>query len=134
MSDSTYDTLKGVVARLKAYDNLISVVSSKIYTDVPQQTEAPYVLVEIESRPWTQDDDSNMQHTVRVHGYSDKTSMSQAVRISEYVYGALDRQEANISLDSGTLVMCDFSGVKTVIQEPDDKTWHSIIEFNLIVD
>lgn len=134
MADSTYDTLKAVVAKLLASSNLTSVVSTKVYSDIPQQTNFPYCFVEIESQPWDQDDDANMQHIVRVHGYSNKNSPMQTTRIAEYAYEAINRQESSITLDSGDLVLAIFTGVKTVFKEPDGKTWHSVIEFSLTVD
>lgn len=134
MADSTYVTLKAVIAKLKANSNLVSVVGTKVYNDVPQQTAFPYCLVEIQSEPWDTDEDANMQHTIRVHGFSNKPSNSVAVRIAEYSYEALNRQEGSITLDSGDVVLCQFSGVKTTLKEPDGDVWHSVIEFNLMVD
>lgn len=134
MADSTLVALEGLLVRLKAYTALTNIVSTRIYSNVPQQATFPYTLIELESSDWSQNDDANLQHTVRVHGYSRISSPTEVMRISEQVYNALNRQEDNISLDTGTVVLLQLNGVKTTFKEPDGITWHSVIEFNLIID
>ena len=134
MADSTLPALKGIIARLLAYTTLTNIVSTRIYSNIPQQTTFPYVLVEIESTDWSQQDDANLQHTIRVHGFSRESSPFEAMSIAQEVYNALNRQEDNISLDSETVVLLQYSGLKTTFKEPDGITWHSVIEFNFIID
>lgn len=135
MADSTLVALKGLIARLRGYSALTSLVTStKIVSSVLQQQSFPYVLVELESRDWSQDDDANMQHTVRVHAFSDEISPVNTMQIMQEVYNALNRQEANISVDSGIVVLCIFSGLKDTFKEPDGSVWHGVIEFTLIID
>ena len=135
MADSTLVALKGIIARLRGYSALTSLVTStKIVSSVLQQQTFPYVLVEVESRDWSQDDDANMQHTIRVHAFSDEISPATSMQIIQEVYNALNRQETNISVDSGSVVLCFFSGLKDTFKEPDGSIWHSVIEFTLIID
>ena len=134
MSDSTLVGLKGVMARLLGFSTLTSIVSTRIYSSVPQQATFPYAVVEFTSSDWSQQDDDNMQHTVRVNGYSRHSSPLEAMQIAEKTYNALNRQENNITLDSGNVVLLIFAGVKTTFKELDGITWHSVIEFNLIID
>lgn len=142
MADSTLIAIKGIVAKLKAEAGLIAIITPSpdttgqkgIYTEIPQQSSFPYCLVEIESKPWAQDDASSMQHKITVHGYSRKNSMQEAANIAIQAYNALDRQEAGISIDSGNILECVFDGVKTTFKEPDGITWHSVIEFRFIIN
>lgn len=134
MADTTLVVLKGIVAELLATGGLTAITSTRIYSDIPQQTAFPYAAVEIESQPWTQDDASHMSHTIRVHGFSRKNSPSEAMNIIKQVYDALDRQEAAISVDSGNILQCIFDGVKTTFKDTDGITWHGVIEFNLIMN
>ena len=134
MADSTLIVLKGIIAKLLATGGLTSITSTRVYSDAPQQTTFPYALVEISSEPWVQDDASNMSHTIRVHGFSRKNSPSEAANIAIQVYNTLDRQEAGISVDSGNILQCVFDGVKTTFKDTDGTTWHSVIEFNLIMN
>ena len=43
-------------------------------------------------------------------------------------------KENSITLDAGTVVLLQFTGVKTTFKESDGVTWHSVIEFNFIID
>ena len=135
MADSTLVGLKGIIARLQGFSALTSLVpAAKIYSSIPQQTAFPYVLVEFESTPWAQQDDSNLEHKVTVHGFSNNKSPFTAMSIAQEVYNALDRQEANISIDSGSVTLCTFDGVKTTFKDADENVWHSIIEFKFLID
>ena len=134
MADSTLIVLKGVIAKLLATTGLTAITSTRVYSDVPEPTAFPYALVEIGSEPWAQDDGSHMSHKITVHGFSRKNSPSEAVNIAAQVYDALDRQEAAISVDSGNILQCVFDGVKTTFKDNDGITWHSVIEFNLIMN
>ena len=75
-----------------------------------------------------------MEHKITVHGFSRKNSPSEAMSIAASVFAALDRQESGISVDSGNMLLCDFSGVKTTFKDPDGITWHSATEFRLIMN
>lgn len=135
MADSTLVAVKGIIARLRGFSALTSLVTSTdIVTSVPQQTATPYVLIELSSESWAQDDSSNMTHTIRVHAFSDNLSPAISMQIIQEVFNALDRQETNISIDSGNVVLCIFSGLKDTFKEPDGITWHSVIEFKLTID
>ena len=135
MADSTYVALKGIVARLRGFSALTSLVTStNIVSSVTQQTAFPYVLVEMSSTPWVQDDGSHMQHTIRTHAYSDNLSPNDSILMGQEIYNALDRQESNIVLDSGNVLLCVFSGLKTTFKETDGNIWHSVTEFELIID
>ena len=134
MADSTLVVLKGIIAELLATGGLTAITSTRIYSDIPQQVAFPYAAVEIESATWAQDDGSHMSHTIRVHGFSRKNSPSEAMNIAAQTYDALNRQEAAISVDSGTILQCVFDGVKTTFKDTDGITWHSVIEFNLIMN
>lgn len=133
MADTSLVALKAVIARLKGYASLTG-ISSKIYTDIPQNCSPPYVLVEIDSVPWTQNDGSHMMHLIKIHGFSRKPSPFEAMEITQEAFNALDRKENSLSLDSGNAVLLRFSGLKDNFKEHDGKTWHSLIEFELTIN
>jgi len=134
MTDTTLIGMKGIIAKLLAETDLTDIVSTRIYSNVPQQADFPYAFVEFASSDWSQKDDTNMSHIVTIHGYSRKSSILEVSQIAEKVYNALNRQESNITLDSGTVVLLQFTNVKTVFKESDGVTWHSVIEFEFIID
>lgn len=134
MADSTRVGIKGIIARLLAVSDFTDIVGTRVHTNVPQQTTYPYAVIEFTSTDWSQQDDANLQHRVTIHGFSRTSSVSEAAQVAEEAYAALNRQENNITLDSGSVVLLQFTGVKTTFKEVDGITWHSIIEFNLIID
>lgn len=134
MTDSTLVGLKGIIARLLAFSDLTDIVGTSIFSNVPQDTDFPYAVVEFTSSDWSQQDDANMQHSITIHGYSRTSSLLEASQIAEEAYNALNRQENNVTLDTGNVVLLIFTGVKTTFKETDGITWHSIIEFNFIID
>lgn len=135
MADSTLVALKGIIARLRGFGALTSLVTSTdIVSSVPQQTAPPYVLIEIDSAPWVQDDGSHMSHTIRAQVFSDELSPAIAMQIGQEIFNALDRQEANITVDSGNVLLCIFSGLKSTFKESDGNIWRGVIEFELIID
>ena len=134
MPDSTLPGLKGIMTRLLAYTDLTDLVGTKIYTNVPQQTAFPYIYVELTSSDWSQKDDTNLEHKIRAHVYSRNSSPYETMNISTEVYNALNRQEDNISLDSGDVVLLQYSGIKTTFKEDDGITWHGVTEFNYLID
>lgn len=133
MADYTRVLLKGVIARLKAYTDLTDIVGTKIYSDVPQQTAKPYCVVEISSIPSPTKDNSVHKHDILVHGFSATKSPNQAMQIAEEVFNALDRQESNITLDSGSMTYLQTTELKDTFKEPDGNIWHSIINFNCLI-
>lgn len=135
MADSTLVALKGVMARLQGFAALTALVDSgNIVTNASQQISFPYVVVELDSQPWKQDDGSHMEHTITVHSFSNLSTPAEAMQIGQEVFNALDRQGANIVLDSGNVVLCDFSGLRTTIRETNGSTWHNVTEFKLTID
>ena len=135
MADSTLVALKGIVARLRGFSALTSLVTSTdIVSSVNQQTATPYVLIEIDSVPWVQDDGSHMTHTIRAHAFSNELSPVTSMQIGQELYNALDRQESNIVLDSGDVLLCIFSGTKATFKESGGNIWHTVIEFELTID
>lgn len=133
MSDNELGLLKGVIARLRAYSTLTNLVSTRTYSDIPQQTPFPYCLVSIESTPYDGKDFSGMQHTVRVQGFSREKNKKEALQIRSAIYDALHRQEGSITVDGGTLIRINAAPLLDCFQEPDGVTWQSVIQFDAVV-
>lgn len=133
MADTALPVLKAVIARLKGVPAIAAIVNGKIYTDVPQRTTPPYVVVSCQSQPFAANDFSGQQHTVRVQSFSRMASINQCLQLRALVMDALDRQEDALPLSAGSLVLCQFDGVADAFIEDDGKTWQSVIEFNVTV-
>lgn len=133
MADTALSVIKGVIAALKATGAVTSVVGQRIYTDVPQGATFPYLVVSIQSEPFAANDFSGQAHTVRLQTFSREAGAHQALAIRKAVLEALDRKETSISLDEGTLVKCEYSGLSDSFIEDDGKTWQAVTELEVIV-
>lgn len=133
MSDSALPLIKGVVARLKAVSDVTDIVSTRIYTRVPQKATYPYINIRINSEPFAAKDFSDMRHRVTVQAFSRKKTFVEALQVRAAVQDALDRQEANVTVALHSLVLLQHDGTADVFLEDDGKTWQSVIEFDAVV-
>ena len=133
MADSALPVLKGIIAALKAAVPVSTLVNDRVYSDVPQNATFPYIMVSITSEPFAANDFSGQSHTVRIQTYSRDASKAGCLKIRAAALDALDRNEPAISLDTGTLVKCEYSGFSDAFMEDDGKTWQGVGELEVIV-
>lgn len=133
MVDSGASVIKGAVAALLAAAPVTTLVSTRVYTDVPQPTAFPYIVVSITSEPFASNDISGQTHALRIQTFSRKESISEALLIRSAALTALDRNETGITLDAGTLVSCEYSGFSDAFKEDDGRTWQGIAELKVVV-
>ncbi len=132
MSDAYLELVKGVIARLKADSPVAALVSTRVYSIVPQQTAFPYIKVSINSNDWSAKDFTGQSHIVRVQGFSREPSVREAGQIRAAVMTALERQESNITVSGFTLVRFEKGVLSDIITNEDGETQQSIIEFEAI--
>lgn len=133
MTDSYKPLLKGIIARLKAVTAITDIVSTRVYSDVPQNATFPYIVVTIDSLPFDGCEFTGMEHEVQIQSFSRTGSPAQSADIRAAVYTALNRQESNITMDSGSVRVLQYNGVGFVEREPDGKTWQSLSRFRCVV-
>lgn len=133
MADSTLESLKAVVTRLKAHAGTAALVGTRVYSRVPQNATFPYIKVSLESDIFEADDFSGMSHTLRIQAFSRKFAPKECLDIRTQADDALDRQELLVSISGFNLVLLERSGVSTYFQEDDGETWQSIVEFKMDV-
>jgi hypothetical protein len=131
--DSALSVIQGTISRLGAITDLTAIIGERIYTDVPQKATFPYVQLSVDSQPFAASDFSGQAHTLRIQAFSQEASAKQVLEIRKLCLDALDRQEAEISLPSGSLVQCQYLGSDTPFQEDDGKTWQAVGELEVIV-
>lgn len=135
MADSSKVLLKAVIAALLADSAISTIVSTRVYSSVPQNETFPYIVVSVASAPFDTKDITGMQHTLQVSGFSrTNRSPEEAFDIKVAAYNLLNRGENNITLDSGNLVSMLFSGVGFVLKEEDGITWQGSSQFDVIID
>lgn len=132
MSDTYLPLMKGVIAALKADGTVSGLVSTRVYSDVPQDETFPYIVVEIDSEDYSSKTFSGMGHEVRIHAYSRKKSPKEIGDIRDAAYDVIHRQEGSIALDNGVLSHVNFS-TGLMFKEPDGVTWHGVSVFNAFI-
>ena len=137
MADTYKPLLKSIIAKIKATTSLTAYVgsgaSSRVYTNVPQDTTFPYIRVNITSEPFDTVDTSGMVHHVTVQCFSRKPGPEEAAAMRAAVYALLHRNESAFTLDNGTLFNINYDNVGFVEQEPDGKTWQGFAQFRAVV-
>lgn len=133
MADSALAVVKAAIAALKADSGVAALVVGRIYTDVPQATDFPYIVVSIQSEPFAANDFSGQSHTLRIQTFSRKAGAKEALEVRKAALDALDRKEEALSLSEGVLVKCEYSGLSDCFIEDDGKTWQAIGELQLVV-
>lgn len=126
MAESSAALLKAVVAVLRATG---TAAGGRVYSDVPQATAFPYMLVSSSALPFAANDFSGQTHALRVQTFSQALSKAECLAIQRVVFAALDRQEASLTLETGSLVRCQYSMSDQPFKEDDGNTWQSVIEF-----
>ena len=134
MADTALPALQAVVNALKASSAVNVAVGGRVYSDVPQGCTFPYIEVSVDSEPFAAKDFSGQTHTIRVQIRSAQPGKKECLSIRRDVVAALDRQEDSLSLSSGHLVKCEYSGGSTAFKEDDGRVWQAVCEFEADVD
>lgn len=133
MADSALAVVKAAIVTLTNSGAVSALVGSRIYTDVPQKAQFPYVVISIQSEPFAANDFSGQSHQLRIQSFSRAAGISECLAIRKAALDALDRQEGNIAMTGSTLVKCEYSGLSDAFIEDDGKTWQSVGELEVVV-
>lgn len=133
MADTALAVIQGIISRLNTDTTVTDLVGANIFTDVPQQTKPPYLVLSIDSNDWSTKSSSDMSHSLRVQAFSSKKGLKECLTIRNAIVTSLDRQEANITIDGATYTKIQKGGLNTAFKEPDGKTWQSVVQFDIVV-
>jgi hypothetical protein len=133
MADTALSVLKAAVTSLKAAPAVAALVGARVYSNVPQGEPFPYVVVSVQSEPFAANDFSGQTHQLRVQAFSREAGSKQSLQIRKAVLARLDRNEAALALEEGTLVKCEYSGLSDAFIEDDGRTWQSVCELEVVV-
>ena len=123
MSYRATEVLKGIIARLSAVTAVTDIVSTRIYSSVPDNPSFPYLTVAINASENKTKSTSKYIYEITIQSYSRKPSQKQTHDIHAAIHSALDRQEANVSLDSGNVVLLEHQSTIGIVRDPDGVTW-----------
>jgi len=110
----------------KIYD-LLSATSLTVYSNVPDNTQPPYVVVgDMTSNDWSADGETGFDITVTVHSWSVAASMQQVRGMMNTVYNTLNRSDPVLS--GYELIGLDFES-DDLLRDADGKTLHGVQRF-----
>lgn len=127
------DILTKAVERALADSNISSVVGTKVYNNVPKDTQPPYLRIQwgdVESVP----DKSNLfaSGTLTFDFWTEEDGDKQVLDMIDYITTAFDRIPLVLTEGSTNLLMLR-EGYNTFL-EGDGVSRHGIITFNLLIE
>jgi len=131
MSDFYLPLIKSVIAKLKATSAVTSLVSTRIYTDVPQAETFPYIVVSADATDFSTKTDVGQRYSVQFDIYDREKSPQPNGAIRAAVFNTLNRLDGNLLLDAGKVVSVNFQ-TSAMFKEPDGVTWHGALILDVI--
>ncbi|WP_185933320.1 DUF3168 domain-containing protein [Rhizobium sp. P007] len=133
MADTALAVIRAAIKALKEAPAVAALVSERVFADVPQREEFPYIVVSVQSEPFAANDFSGQTHQLRIQAFSRKPGSKEALQIRKAAVELLDRNEAVLVLEEGDLIKCEYSGLSDAFIEDDGKTWQSVCELKVVV-
>lgn len=131
MSDDPSNELQSaLLTALKADATLAAIVDTRVYDNVPQKTDYPYVAIgddtfgDLGSHTF-----KGMEITVNIHCWSQYAGRKQVKQMMEAIYDLL--HEGTLTLSGHTVVFSRFEFAETM-KDPDGVTHHGIQRFRVI--
>lgn len=128
MSDTAAAIITSVITGLKANAGVTALVSSRIYSDVPNNPVFPFIMVSLSSQDFSSKTETGMQHTLQVSCYSRAKTIKQVLDIRQACYNYINRNEAGVS----PAWLVQFTGVAPVFKESDGETWAATAQFKVL--
>lgn len=121
-----------VVARLKAFSALTSLISTRVYDNVSPNAEFPYVSWGPEQAI---EDDTDcidgMNISIQLDAWSRSVGLGEVKGIAEQVRQALHDYETELTVNA--LVSIAHTSTQ-FLRDPDGKTSHAVIEFSAFIE
>lgn len=118
---------KAIYDKLKASAALTAIVGQRVYDDVPQGSQFPYVVLGDDiTSAWDTDCKAGFSALITVHGFSRYQGRKEAKAIGDAVYAAL--HNAGFLTANFYAAACAFD-TQSVIIESDGVTRHTVTRF-----
>lgn len=135
MADYALGLQVGLVAALKADAGVAALVAGRIYDEPPQVVTFPYIrLGGIDPRPVRTDGRSaaRVAFSIEIHSRPNAGRV-EATRIAGAVRGALDEQEASVTVEGYEVVRLQWM-TQTAARAGDGQSYLAIIAFEALLD
>lgn len=132
MASSYGALIKGVIAALKDETDVTDIVSTRIYSSLPQNETFPYCVVSVNSSPEDTKSDVGMLHSLQISVFDRGNTFASLSAAQDAIYDLFHRQEGNITAAGFTVSMCHFANALS-LKESDGMTMQTVINFNVVV-
>ena len=124
---------KALIDTLKADSGLTTLVGTRIYTFVPQDSLMPYIkaLVDVSSEMDTKTDDG-MDQEIRIDIWSDKKGILEITNIMNSVYNILHNQPFT-GLTGQQAICLQFQRFNKFIEPDTAGITHGVLTFRLLL-
>lgn len=131
MSLYTQKGLEAVVAKIKADAGVTALVSSRVYSSVPQVPTFPYLVVRTVSAPYDGKGLIGSEIVVRISVHSEYDGAKEVGDIVTALHSAL--HEESLSVSGATFVNLRYDGGGDALREPDGVRWQGAVDFRLVI-
>ncbi len=129
-NDPANEMQTAIYTALQAETALTSLVSTRIYDNVPQETVYPYVeLGEATYQDMGSQTFLGMDGTLTIHSWSQYAGRKQVMQIMEAIYDRL--HQGSLTMTGHSLVICRFEFAE-IVKDPDGITHHGVQRFRVI--
>ncbi|MGY3609926.1 MULTISPECIES: DUF3168 domain-containing protein [unclassified Bradyrhizobium] len=132
MTSPTLELQGAIVARLKGFAGLTTLVGNRVYDNVPQSTAFPYVSWGPE-QAISDDADciTGFNVTIQLDAWSRTVGLPEVKQIAEQIRLALHNYD--LPLTGNALVSIEHSQTRT-FRDPDGLTNHAAVEFSAFIE
>lgn len=130
MADLYKDVIKSIYQALTGDSTLTQLVGSRIYTNIPDNSQYPLCHIQVDSGDYSGKDFTGQDHAITIVIYSRKTNVVEVSDIRSAIYNILNRSENSLTIDNGHISRVDYDG-GDIAKMGDGVTWQGVIQFSM---
>lgn len=133
MSSAAKDLQRSLYQLMRTHPPLVSLLgSARIYDDVPQRAELPYVTFgQSLVRDWSTDTEDGHEHILTLHVWSRVPGRKQVYEIIDVLKGLLHEQAPVLAEHRIVNLRHELSEAR---RDGDGETYHGIIRFRIVTE
>jgi len=135
VADNALVTLEALIDKLQQSPDIVALVGTRIYTDVPQNTVFPFIAIRISGGQYDTKTEKGMEHFIRVSAFARASAtvsaVTTALNLRKYIYDALHQK--NLLITGQTMVNLLQDGLNELLEDDDGLTWQAITQYRCVV-
>jgi len=127
-----WEVQQAVYNRLLDNNAVNESVDGRVFDEVPQGTEYPYINIgEDTAIAWDTDDSTGSESTLTLHVWSRKSGRREVKEIMRLIYASLHRAELVVA--GAYVVLCDWEFSESFM-DADGVTRHGVTRYRVILE